>query len=142
MVLRCCYAMCGTELAYGATLLLRDVWYWASVWCYAAATRCAVLSWRMLHQEQTERAEQWGSSLEALRMFLRLHSEWWDAMSGTELAYGGMRGVGAIARVGHDTKLRRLLQVSSSAMSGTDMPYRAISLRVVLSYRITTRYAI
>eukprot|EP00961_Rhodomonas_salina_P115937 1560205-Rhodomonas_salina.1 len=37
--LRVCYAACGTELAYGATRVLRV--------CYACATRCAVLSWRM-----------------------------------------------------------------------------------------------
>eukprot|EP00961_Rhodomonas_salina_P108697 1463107-Rhodomonas_salina.1 len=59
MMLRLCYAVCGTELgnvatllrpdqAYDATLLLRGVRYWASVCCYACTLQCAVLSSRML----------------------------------------------------------------------------------------------
>eukprot|EP00961_Rhodomonas_salina_P057820 776889-Rhodomonas_salina.1 len=44
-----CYAMSGTEKAYGGTLLpalLRDVWYWEGVCRYCSlrlATRCPVL---------------------------------------------------------------------------------------------------
>eukprot|EP00961_Rhodomonas_salina_P060859 817201-Rhodomonas_salina.1 len=43
----CCYVcrvVCGTELAYGATLLLDKIWYGYSIWCYALAIHCAVLS--------------------------------------------------------------------------------------------------
>eukprot|EP00961_Rhodomonas_salina_P059750 802267-Rhodomonas_salina.1 len=65
--------MRGTELAYGGTrcavlrwrMVVRDVRYRASVWCYAmrgtelayGATRCAVLSARM--QEGNRIVEQW-----------------------------------------------------------------------------------
>eukprot|EP00961_Rhodomonas_salina_P236229 3192444-Rhodomonas_salina.2 len=62
------YAVCGTEIAYGATrsgpysrvpdreelayaARLRRVRYCHSVWCYACAQLCTVLTWRMLLRE-------------------------------------------------------------------------------------------
>eukprot|EP00961_Rhodomonas_salina_P257380 3478513-Rhodomonas_salina.1 len=82
MLLRTCYAMSGTEIAYANTQLLRDV----RVCCYALATRCPVLSSGMLRPGVLRHAKKVltaaaknGGSITLLCVCY--------AMSGTALAY-------------------------------------------------------
>eukprot|EP00961_Rhodomonas_salina_P002513 35013-Rhodomonas_salina.1 len=50
ILLRACYAMSGTDIAYGAMALLCDVRYWHGVCCYlpTLAMRCLVLTHRIM----------------------------------------------------------------------------------------------
>eukprot|EP00961_Rhodomonas_salina_P035541 478443-Rhodomonas_salina.2 len=56
VVLRTCYAMCGTEREYGVATLLCDVPYRERVRCFKLAVRCAVLRERLVLPEHVPRA--------------------------------------------------------------------------------------
>eukprot|EP00961_Rhodomonas_salina_P305508 3941962-Rhodomonas_salina.1 len=123
--LRACYAVCGTELAYG-TASLCDIKYWPCV-CCCPPTLCAVLSscmqvWKACVGEHVRRNGLSAMSRGASGMPCPILLRACYAMSGTDLARGAISLRTAYDMSGTSPIVLR----ASYARSGTDLAYCAL----------------